>query len=96
VGVRADLTIGDYWEGILDEAGIWYGTALSDANVLALYNSGNGRRFSELAAAGIPAPTYYWSLDQNAAGGATAAAAGEVTLTDVGTADAQGIPAGQL
>jgi len=95
IGVRKDLTIGDYWDGQIDECAIWNGTALNADDVLALWNNGRGLLYHQLSAAGVPTPTNYWNLSQYNPGGAVEAKTGAVTLTDNGTLDVQGIEAGR-
>ena len=96
LGVREDASPGDFWNGVLDEAAIWDGTALTDGNMAALYNGGIGLLHNQIVPAGIPAPTHYWNLNENDPLGADEDKVSTLDLTDSGTADAQGIPAGQV
>jgi hypothetical protein len=71
-------------EAHIDKVGIW-NQALSAGNALALWNGGAGLRGVDLAGAGVPAPAFWWDLDEKTGKQNWPAFAGGQPLTAVGS-----------
>ena len=96
VGCRVDQTPDQPFEGDIDECSLWEGTKITDANVASLWAIGNNSRvgyLSSFGSEGVTTPTHHWSLSVDKAS-VGADEIGSVDLTDNGTADVEGIPAG--
>jgi len=99
IGARVDLTPSAPFGGDIDECSLWEGTALTNANVVALYLLGmdsTKQYLPSFVGVGVPAPTHHYSLSvalnpTNVGNDEI----GVVDLTDDGTADVAGIPAGE-
>lgn len=95
IGARVDSTPNNAFDGDIDECSLWEGTKISDAHVAAMFALGNNPTASYLAdfaANGIPTPTHHYKLSEST--GAGTDAVGSLDLTDNGTTDTSGIPAG--
>lgn len=98
IGCRVDSVPSAPFEGDIDECSLWEGALLTDANVAAMYALGidsTKRYLSSFTAQSIPTPTHHWSLSiaQNPLS-VGKDEIGSVDLTDNGTTDTEGIPAG--
>jgi hypothetical protein len=47
----------------INSVGIWNGVAFTDTQANTLFNGGDGLSYSNLAGAGLPAPTAYWDCN---------------------------------
>lgn len=98
VGARigANPVLRNAWEGSLDEASLWEGHYLTDDEVSSLWSIGNDstkQYLDSFSDEGITTPTHHWKLSESA-GDPGADYIGSLDLTDNGTADTTGIPAG--
>lgn len=98
IGTRVDLTPNNAFDGDIDECSLWEGTKITDAHVASLWSIGNDsevRYLDSFAGASVPAPTHHYSLSVALNPGAVGTdEIASLDLTDNGTTDVAGIPAG--
>jgi hypothetical protein len=98
IGARVDPTPDQAFDGDIDEASFWEGTKITDAHVASLWSIGNDsgvRYLASFAGASVPTPTHHYSLSEAQNPGAVGTdEIGSLDLTDNGTTDVSGIPAG--
>lgn len=74
----------EYWTGNIGPSGVW-SRALSDTEITALYNRGNGKKYADLTTAEKVGLVSYWNLDEVSGNRADSVVASANTLTDNAT-----------